>query len=193
MMVGYARVSTLDQSLDLQLNALRKAGCHKIFTDFGVSGKGFARPGLIQALECVCPGSTLVVWRLDRLGRSLPKLISLVEDLGRRQIEFHSLTENIDTTSSGGKLIFHIMAALAEFERSLISERTRAGMEAARLKGKHLGRRKSLTATDVAQARTDISNGRSANAVAEIYGITPRTLRRYLRSDNQDQIQHSTG
>jgi len=181
MKVGYARVSTEDQSLDLQLHALRQAGCQHIFSDYGVSGKGFDRPALKEALCAIQPGGMLVVWRLDRLGRSLPRLIELVDQLGRHGAEFRSLTENIDTTSSGGRLIFHIMGALAEFERALISERTKAGMEAARLRGRHLGRRRALNDADVLDAYTAVSNGKAPSAVAARYGITIRTLRRYLR------------
>lgn len=138
--VGYARVSTEEQKVDLQLNALKQAGCDQIFVDEGVSGAKADRAGLKKALASLQPGDTLVVWRLDRLGRSLINLVGLMSELGSRGIEFYSLMENIDTTSAGGRLVFHLMAALAEFERSLISERTKAGMEAAKLKGIHVGR-----------------------------------------------------
>ncbi|QRI63765.1 recombinase family protein [Shinella sp. PSBB067] len=186
MKIGYARVSTEDQSLDLQINALRRAGCERIFTDYGLSGRGFDRPGLHEALGTVKHRGTLVVWRLDRLGRSLPKLIELVDTLGTRGVEFQSLTENIDTSSSGGRLLFHIMGALAEFERSLISERTRAGMEAARLKGRHLGRKPSLTRKQVREAIQAISSGDSASAVALQYGISRRTLQRHIDLLNKE-------
>lgn len=182
MRVGYARVSTNDQNLDLQLIALRKAGCDKIYSDLGISGAGFSRPGLQQALNALNGGCTLVVWRLDRLGRSLPSLIHLVEELGRRDVDFQSLTESIDTRSSGGRLIFHMMAALAEFERSLISERTRAGMEAARMNGKHLGRPRALSMADIVQARRALSSGTPPQIVADTFGVSSRTLRRYLRT-----------
>lgn len=191
MKIGYARVSTEDQSLDLQINALRRAGCKKIFTDYGLSGKGFDRPGLHQALEAVSAGKTLTVWRLDRLGRSLPKLIELVDKLGKRSVEFQSLTENIDTSSSGGRLLFHIMGALAEFERTLISERTRAGMEAARLKGRHVGRKPSLTEQQVQDAVRSIKSGKTPAAVARRYNITARTLRRHIRTLKQQNEMHS--
>lgn len=140
MKVGYARVSTDCQKMDLQMDALKKAGCDFIFTDHGVSGATVERPGLQQAIEMLQTGDTLVVWRLDRLGRSLVHLVEQVSSLGRQGIEFKSLTESIDTASPGGKLLFHVIAALAEFERSMISERTRAGMAAAKLRGKHVGR-----------------------------------------------------
>lgn len=185
MKIGYARVSTEDQSLDLQLQALRRAGCIKIFSDYGISGRGFDRPGLRTALSHVQTGGTFVVWRLDRLGRSLPKLIEFVDDLGKCGTEFQSLTETIDTSSPGGRLIFHIMGALAEFERALISERTRAGMEAARLKGCHVGRRPSLTLQQVQDATRSIASGQTAAAVADRYNITTRTLQRHIRSLNK--------
>lgn len=140
--IGYARVSTDGQKLDLQLDALKKAGCDPIFIDQGVSGASTERPGLQKALKRLKKGDTLIVWRLDRLGRSLIHLVDLVNSLGKDGVEFESMTENIDTSSSGGRLVFHLLAALSEFERSLISERTKAGMEAARLKGKHIGRPK---------------------------------------------------
>jgi DNA invertase Pin-like site-specific DNA recombinase len=180
MKIGYARVSTEEQSLDLQIDALRAAGCNRIFSDFGISGKGFDRPGLHDALISVKHGGTFVVWRLDRLGRSLPRLISFVDDLGKRNAEFQSLTEQIDTTSSGGRLIFHIMGALAEFERSLISERTRAGMEAARKKGQHLGRPRAMTYDEISSAEKALLAGNTYQSIAQDHGISPRTLQRYL-------------
>jgi DNA invertase Pin-like site-specific DNA recombinase len=131
MLIGYAQVSTPDQTLNPQKDALQKAGCDRIFTDTA-SGAKAERKGLDEALGYVRSGDTLVVWRLDRLGRSLPHLIATMTDLEERGIGFKSLTENIDTTTSGGKLIFHIFGALAEFERNLIRERTQAGLTAAR-------------------------------------------------------------
>ncbi|MBA8838831.1 DNA invertase Pin-like site-specific DNA recombinase [Ochrobactrum sp. RH2CCR150] len=146
--IGYARVSTDGQKLDLQLDALKKAGCDPIFIDQGVSGASTERPGLQKVLKRLKKGDTLVVWRLDRLGRSLIHLVDLVNSLGRDGVEFKSMTENIDTSSSGGRLVFHLLAALSEFERSLISERTKAGMEAARRKGKHIGRPRRSAAAE---------------------------------------------
>src|ERR687885_3051943 len=134
MLVGYARVSTQEQTLDLQKDALVRIGCTKIFSDV-VSGAKEERKGLQEALEYVRVGDTLVVWRLDRLGRSLKHLIETITRLNDRHIGFKSITENIDTTTSGGKLVFHIFGALAEFERDLIRERTQAGVEAARARG----------------------------------------------------------
>ena len=135
MYIGYARVSTPDQSLALQTDALQVAGCERLFTDT-VSGAQVDRPGLATALNGCRPGDTLVVWKLDRLGRSLPHLVETVRDLGARGVGFKSLQEQLDTTTSGGKLIFHIFAALAEFERDLIRERTNAGLVAARARGR---------------------------------------------------------
>src|SRR3712207_4001263 len=144
MLIGYARISTYDQTLSLQKDALEKAGCEKIFTD-AVSGTKAERKGLTEALSHLRAQDTLVVWRLDRLGRSLRHLIDTITALNRRGIGFKSLTENIDTTTSGGKLVFHIFGALAEFEREIISERTRAGLTSARSRGRKGGRPKALT------------------------------------------------
>src|SRR5512132_4175640 len=144
MLIGYARVSTSDQTLDLQKDVLEKAGCSKIFTDTA-SGAKAERIGLDEALNYVRSGDTLVVWKLDRLGRSLPHLIETITGLNNRGIGFKSITEAIDTTTSGGKLIFHIFGALAEFERDIIRERTQAGLNAARSRGRKGGRPKSLT------------------------------------------------
>jgi len=143
-LIGYARVSTVDQTLHLQQDALKQAGCIKIFTDIA-SGSKAEREGLEAALSYVRMGDILVVWRLDRLGRSLQHLIETIKELHNRGIGFRSLTEQIDTTTSGGKLIFHIFGALAEFERDLIRERTQAGLQAARERGKRGGRPKALT------------------------------------------------
>src|SRR5919199_2185370 len=150
MNIGYARVSTDEQNLDLQRDALQKADCQQIFTD-QVSGTKARRPGLEQALSHLRQGDTLVVWRLDRLGRSLRHLIDTVTELQDRGIGFKSLTESIDTTTSGGKLVFHIFGALAEFEREIIRERTNAGLQAARARGRTGGRRKALTEKQIQQ------------------------------------------
>ena len=144
MLIGYARVSTTDQTLDLQKDALEKAGCDRIFTDTA-SGAKAERVGLDEALSHLREGDTLVVWRLDRLGRSLKHLIETITKLNNRGIGFKSITEAIDTTTSGGKLIFHIFGALAEFERDIIRERTQAGLTAARARGRKGGRPKALT------------------------------------------------
>jgi DNA invertase Pin-like site-specific DNA recombinase len=144
MLIGYARVSTNEQTLDLQKDALEKIGCTKIFSDV-VSGAKEERKGLKEALDYVRAGDTLVVWRLDRLGRSLKHLIETITRLNDRKIGFKSVTEQIDTTTSGGKLVFHIFGALAEFERDIIKDRTRAGLHAARARGRLGGRPKAKT------------------------------------------------
>jgi len=179
--IGYARVSTQDQTLDLQLDTLKKAGCIKIFTDTA-SGAKSERKGLYEALEYVRENDVLVVWRLDRLGRSLKDLIDIISKLDARKIGFKSLTENIDTTTSGGKLIFHIFGALAEFERNLIRERTNAGLQAARSRGMKGGRPKLLTDKKVEMARklyADKSN--SVEEICKTLGISRMTLWRYVR------------
>ncbi len=181
MLIGYARVSTEDQSLALQIEALKAIGCEKIYTDHGVSGQNTSRPGLERALRQLGPGCKLVVWRLDRLGRSLIHLVKLMDQLGHRKVSFQSLTEAIDTTSSGGRLLFHVMAALAEFERSLISERTRAGMRAARNEGKRLGRQPSLTLQQCQEAcQLRREQGWTTREIANRFGVHPRTLLRRL-------------
>jgi DNA invertase Pin-like site-specific DNA recombinase len=147
MLIGYARVSTDEQTLVLQTDSLTKAGCERLFTDTA-SGAKTDRPGLEEALGYVRPGDTLVVWRLDRLGRSLRHLIDTITDLEQKGIGFKSLQESIDTTTSGGKLIFHIFGALAEFERDLIRERTHAGLEAARARGRKGGRPRAAAFSD---------------------------------------------
>ncbi len=144
MKFGYARVSTDDQKLDLQLDALTKAGCNAIFKDEGVSGAKTERPGLTAMLQNAQPGDTIIVWKLDRLGRSLMHLAKLAERFEREGIQLRSLSDAIDTSTSGGKFYFHMMCALAQFERDLISERTREGMKAARARGVRLGRPVSI-------------------------------------------------
>src|SRR3954462_11586150 len=152
MLIGYARVSTDDQNLDLQRDALTKAECEQIYTD-RVSGTKDNRPGLTAALSHLRSGDTLVVWRLDRLGRSLRHLIDTVTTLQERGIGFKSLQESIDTTTSGGKLVFHIFGALAEFEREIIRERTQAGLQAARARGRSGGRPPALNDKQVQQLK----------------------------------------
>jgi DNA invertase Pin-like site-specific DNA recombinase len=186
MFVGYARVSTEDQTLNLQLDALQSAGCTQIFRDTA-SGAKAGRPGLARALEHVREGDVLVVWRLDRLGRSLASLIELMTQLDSRGIGFKSLTEQIDTTTSGGKLIFHIFGALAEFERNLIRERTNAGLAAARACGRKGGRPKRLdTDRKVQMARqlhADPTN--SIRDICRTLGVSRATLYRYLGSSGK--------
>ena len=181
MIIGYARVSTEDQNLDLQLDALKEAGCKKIFQD-KISGVKEDRDGLLQVLEIVRPGDTLVVWKLDRLGRSLQHLISIVDELKGKDVYFRSLKENLDTSSSTGKLIFHIFGALAEFERDIIRERTMAGLKAARARGRIGGRPKIMDAGKVKLARTLMAeNSRTVGEICEILGVSKATLYRYLK------------
>ncbi|MFB4375963.1 recombinase family protein [Agrobacterium sp. CR_3] len=179
--IGYARVSTVDQHLDLQRNALRLAGCNRIFEDHGVSGSNEQRGGLSSMLKALRRGDILVVWRLDRLGRSIIHLISMVDSLKRRGIGFVSLTESIDTSSAGGQLIFHILAALAEFEKSLIRERTIAGIAAAKARGKLPGRRPALTEVQCMEIRSVLNAGGSVREVAKKYNVHPRTVLRGIR------------
>ena len=182
MRIGYARVSTLEQNLDLQRDALLNAGCEKIIEDLGQSGAGKCRAGLKEAIEIAGQGDTLVVWRLDRLGRSLVDLIAILGQLAERGAEFHSLTEAIDTNSSGGRLVFHMMGALAEFERNLISERTRAGMAAAKRSGKQIGRPRALSDKKIQEAKILLNEGKqSINIVASSFGVHPKTLKRALK------------
>ena len=181
--IGYARVSTREQNLDLQLDALKAAGCDEIFTDHGVSGAAIERDGLSQALGSVGEGDTLIVWKLDRLGRSLGFLAELIAEYGREGRGFVALHDGIDTTTTGGKLVFHIMAALAEFERDLISERTTAGMVAARRRGKHIGRPTALSREQITHAKRQISSGEETIAgMASVLGVHRNTLRRAIDS-----------
>jgi DNA invertase Pin-like site-specific DNA recombinase len=182
MQVGYARVSTEEQNLGLQLDALRRAGCDRIFHDEGVSGIAVSRPALNRALHSLRPGDVLVTWKLDRLGRSLAHLIDIIGRLGARDIGFRSLSETIDTTTAGGRLVFHMMGALAEFERALISERTRAGMAAAKARGAAIGRPPKLADDDVIQARLEIAEGTATmTQLAAALGVSPLTLDRALK------------
>src|SRR3954447_8032608 len=181
MLVGYTRISTTDQTLDLQRDALTKAGCSKIFTDTA-SGAKSEREGLTEAITYVRAGDTLVVWKLDRLGRSLKDLIERITQLNDRKIGFRSITENIDTTTSGGKLIFHIFGALAEFERDIIRERTNAGLEAARSRGKKGGRPPALSPEKIKLARRLYADkDTSVSEICTMLGISRHTLQRYVR------------
>src|SRR3954454_12675966 len=165
-LIGYARVSTQDQKPELQLDALRSAGCARLFEDRGVSGAKAERPGLAQALAHVREGDTLVIWKLDRLGRSLAHLIETVNDLERRGVGLRSLTEQIDTTTSGGRLIFHVFGALGQFERDLIRERTRAGLTAAAARGRKGGRKPVVTAEVLRKARVLTAQGLNVREAA---------------------------
>jgi DNA invertase Pin-like site-specific DNA recombinase len=178
--LGYARVSTVDQNLDLQKDALRKAGCERIFEDYGVSGSERKRDGLSSVLRSLRKGDVLVVWRLDRLGRSVGHLVQLVTRLQKRQIGFHSVTENIETESAGGRMVFHVLAAMAEFERSIIRERTVAGIAAARARGQQHGRKRSLTDEQCVAAYRDIDSGAPWEIVASRFWVHQRTLKRCI-------------
>src|SRR3954452_23585940 len=182
MLISYARVSTDEQNLDLQRDALQKAGCAEIYTD-NVSGTKARRPGLETALSHLRSGDTLVVWRLDRLGRSLRHLIDTVTDLQQRGVGFKSITESIDTTTSGGRLVFNIFASLAEFEREIIKERTNAGLQAARARGRKGGRRTALTPKQlqIAQQLYDVKT--PVQEICETLGISRATFYRHVTGD----------
>jgi len=191
MKVGYARVSTHDQNLSLQLDALKQAGCEEIYQD-QVSGAKVGRSGLQEALAYLRQGDTLVVWRLDRLGRSLKHLIETVTMLEERGIGLQSLQESIDTTTSGGRLVFHIFGALAEFERNLIRERTQAGLQAARTRGRKGGRPKALDAKKAKLLYQLYDEKKhSVMELCDIMGISKSTLYTYLEQrgeHNEGQI-----
>ncbi len=180
MLIGYVRVSTLDQNVNPQIDALQQAGCEKIFRD-KISGAKSERPGLDQALKFLREGDSLVVWRLDRLGRSLKHLIETVSLLEERHIGFRSLQEAIDTKTSGGRLIFHIFGALAEFERNLIRERTMAGLRAARARGRVGGRPRKLDEkkTDLAYRLYD-EKQYAVKEICQMIGVSKPTLYAYL-------------
>ena len=185
MLIGYARVSTQDQTLNLQLDALEKIGCSKIFTDTA-SGSSTERRGLDEALEFLRDGDMLVVWRLDRLGRSLKHLIETITALSKKGIGFKSITENIDTTS-GGKLIFLIFGALAEFERDIIRERTQAGLQAARARGRSGGRPKLLNSKKAAMAQALYDNKENSRSdICKTLNISKTTLYRNIKVKNLD-------
>lgn len=180
MLIGYARVSTQDQDPELQVSALNKAGCEKIFVE-KASGAKRDRPQLQAAIDYARDQDTIVVWKLDRLARSLKQLIETVEGLEDRGIGFKSLTETIDTTSPGGRLVFTIFAGLAEFERSIIKERTRAGLEAARSRGRVGGRPRLVSDEDIAAAKAMLKDPEiSVRQVAKRIGCSEATLYRYL-------------
>ncbi len=178
MLIGYARVSTEDQSLELQLDALSQAGAGKVFTDKISAIK--TRPGLDEALAYARESDVLVVWKLDRLGRTVKGLIDLVETLQKRGVEFRSLTDGIDTSTAAGRFFFHVMAALAEMERELIRERTNAGLAAARARGRQGGRRPKMTSSKITAARQLLDAGRPAQEVADNLGVSRATLYRSL-------------
>lgn len=186
MLIGYARVSTGDQNLDLQKNALVRAECEQIFEDTA-SGKNSRRPGLRRAIRRLKPGDSLVVWKLDRLGRSVRDLITLVSELQDKGIHFRSLTDSIDTSTPAGRFFFQVMSALAEMERELIVERTRAGLAAAREHGRVGGRRRVMTEDVVERCRRMLENGATRQQIADVIGVGVKTIYKYFPAAVRDQ------
>lgn len=188
MKIGYARVSTQKQDLSLQLDSLKEYGCESIYEETG-SGAKNDRPELLNLLKALRPGDVLVVWRLDRLSRSMKDLINIVTDLDTRHIQFVSLTDNIETTSPAGKFFFHIFSALAEFERNMIRERTNAGLKAARARGRKGGRKVKLTTAQIKSIKTILDSKDNERTVEEIgadYGVSRSTVFRALeRLENE--------
>ena len=180
MKLGYARVSTDDQNPALQLAALKKGGCQTLFKDEGISGATTKRPALLRCLKKLQSGDTLIVWKLDRLGRSLRDLITMLDDLKKRQVKFKSLTEAIDTETPTGRAMWQMIGVLAELERSLISERTRAGVKAAKGRGVKFGRKPKLTAQQIGHARELIDEGQRREDVADLFKVNRTTLYRAL-------------
>lgn len=179
MLIGYCRVSTADQNLNLQKDALKAAGCSKIFEDV-ISGSKSERAGLNEALAFLREGDALVVWKLDRLGRSLRDLINIVQGLEERKISFVCTTQNIDTRTSSGKLFFHIFGALAEYEREIIRERTKAGLSAARARGRTGGRKRAMTDEQIEQAKAMMANPKlKIKAICQTLGVSKATLYKY--------------
>ncbi|MGS0908542.1 recombinase family protein (plasmid) [Staphylococcus epidermidis] len=188
MKIGYARVSTGLQNLNLQEDRLNQYGCEKIFSDH-ISGAKSKRPGLDKAIEFARSGDTIVVWRLDRLGRNMADLITLVNELNNRGVSFHSLEENItmDKSSSTGQLLFHLFAAFAEFERNLILERSSAGRIAARARGRYGGRPEKLNKKDLNLLKTLYDNGTPIKTIAEQWKVSRTTIYRYLNNLNNQE------
>lgn len=183
MLVGYARVSTQDQNLELQLSALKKIGCEKLYQD-QLSGTKSNRPGLQLALEVLREGDTLVVWKLDRLGRTVKGLIDLVSQLHQKDIHFKSITDNLDTSTPSGRFFFHVMASLAQMERELVAERTRAGLNAAKAQGRFGGRKRKMTSSKIEAAKKLLALGTLPRDVAKNLGISIPTLYRWIPADS---------
>lgn len=180
MKIGYARVSTDEQTLALQLDALQADGCDIIHEDQGYSGTATKRPGLTAALAALKPGDVLTVWRVDRLGRSTAGLVLLLDDLHARNVEFRSIMDGMDTTTATGRAFYGIMSVLAQLERDLISERTKAGMKAAKRRGKVAGRPGALTPEKRDMATRLLAEGKGKGVVARMIGVAPATLRRAM-------------
>ena len=183
MLIGYARVSTFEQNIELQVSALKNAGCERIFEDV-LSGARADRPSFKMALEVLREGDTLVVWKLDRLGRSVKHLVEVVFDLEKRGVNFKSLTDSIDTNSPSGRFFFHIMASLAQMERELIVERTKAGLATARALGRFGGRKRKMTPSKLESARKLLASGIPPKDVAQNFGVSIPTLYRWLPAKN---------
>lgn len=183
MLIGYARVSTKDQNLDLQIEALKSAGCERIYDD-KISGSRTGRVGLSQALDQLREGDTFVVWKLDRLGRSTKALIDFVNDLSDKGINFKSLTNDIDTSSAQGRFFFHIMSALAEMEKALIVERTQAGLAVAKAQGRTGGRKRLFTEDKIKLAKKLLDAGTHPKEVAQTLGVSIPTLYRHLPANS---------
>ena len=179
MLIGYARVSTQDQNLTLQYDALKQAGCDRIFED-KVSGSRAERVGLTQAMSMLRSGDTLVVWKLDRLGRTVKQLVEMVENLHKQEVQFKSLTDAIDTSTTAGRFFFHVMASLAQMERELSIERTKAGLEAARLLGRKGGRKRKMSESKLESAKQLLASGTPPRDVAKNLGISVPTLYRWI-------------
>ena len=188
MLIGYARVSTADQDLSLQLDALTAAGCEKVFTD-KASGTKANRDGLAEALAYAREGDSLVVWKLDRLGRSMKGLVDLAADLEARKVDLRSLTDGIDTKTAAGRFFFHVMAALAVMERELILERTKAGLEAARRAGRVGGRKRAMTPAKLESARKLLDAGTPPKDVASSLGVSVATLYRHLPAGDRERAR----
>ena len=196
MLIGYARVSTLDQNLDLQSDALNGAGCDEIFSDVA-SGAKDKRPGLDRALERLREGDTLIVWKLDRLGRSMAHLVETVNALGARGVDFHSVNERIETATPSGKFLFHVFAAMAEFERDLIRERTHAGLKAARARGRKGGAKPKLDQEKMAILRRLSRDSHNIDSICSVFDISRRTYFRYMEqirvADAEAQVAELSG
>jgi len=184
MQVGYARVSTKDQDLSLQFEALNQVGCDKIYED-KVSGTKSSRKGLNLAIEILRDGDSLVVWKLDRLGRSVKDLVTMVGELEKRGVHFKSLTDNIDTSTPAGRFFFHVMASLGQMERELMVERTHAGLAAARKQGRVGGRKRSMTDAKLQSAKRLLADGALPKDVAHDLGISIPTLYRWLPASDR--------
>jgi DNA invertase Pin-like site-specific DNA recombinase len=181
MKYGYARVSSDGQNTALQLAALKKAGCRKVYQDDGISGATIKRPALSRCLDALGAGDTLIVWKLDRLGRSLRDLIAMLDDLKHRGVKFRSLTEAIDTETPTGRAMWQMIGVLAELERSLIAERTRAGVKAARRRGVKFGRKPKLSSQQRAHARQLVDQGQAVSEIARLLNVDRATVYRALQ------------